>query len=267
MLLAEPEYLRSLKSRQDIVIKPADKGGAVTVWRRDLYIAEGERQLHDQVSYRSESESTLARDTKLISKIINKEIREGKLPPKAKLMINNQPKQSRFYLLPKIHKANTPGRPIVSACGCPTEQISQYLDFVLQPLVQSLPTYIKDTKETLQLLKNLNDSPTFVPRFLFTVDVVSLYTSIPHADGLKALSFFLDRRPQSATPPTSTLVRLAELVLTRNSFEFNGELFTQISGVAMGTKMGPSFACLFMGYLEHRIVETYTGPFPELYKQ
>jgi hypothetical protein len=34
------------------------------------------------------------------------------------------PKPGRFYLLPKIHKENNPGRPIVSANGHPTEKIS-----------------------------------------------------------------------------------------------------------------------------------------------
>ena len=35
----------------------------------------------------------------------------------------------------------------------------------------------------------------------------------------------------------------------------------------MGTKMGPSYTCLFMGHLEYRIMESFTGPVPELYKR
>ena len=42
---------------------------------------------------------------------------------------------------------------------------------------------------------------------------------------------------------------------------------TQISGVAMGTKMGPSYACLFPGHLEHLIQQSFTGPMPELCKR
>ena len=33
----------------------------------------------------------------------------------------------------------------------------------------------------------------------------------------------------------------------------------------MGTKRGPSYACLFMGYIEHQIMSTYTGPTPEYF--
>ena len=48
---AEEMALQSLMSRQDIIIKPADKGNAVVVWDRDLYIAEAHRQLDDNSAY------------------------------------------------------------------------------------------------------------------------------------------------------------------------------------------------------------------------
>ncbi|MCG8429719.1 MAG: hypothetical protein MJA29_00895, partial [Candidatus Omnitrophica bacterium] len=37
----------------------------------------------------------------------------------------------------------------------------------------------------------------------------------------------------------------------------------------MGTKMGPSYACLFIGYLEHHnnILGSHDGPVPELYRR
>ena len=47
----EHQALDHLKNNEDILIKKADKGGAVVVWKKDLYIAEGERQLNDVESY------------------------------------------------------------------------------------------------------------------------------------------------------------------------------------------------------------------------
>ena len=40
-----------------------------------------------------------------------------------------------------------------------------------------------------------------------------------------------------------------------------------MSGVAIGTKMGPSYACLFMGLLEHTLLKQYKKPAPEIYKR
>jgi hypothetical protein len=37
-------------------------------------------------------------------------------------LIPDSPKPGRYYLLPKIHTANNPGRSIVSANGHPTEK-------------------------------------------------------------------------------------------------------------------------------------------------
>ena len=98
------------------------------------------------------------------------------------------------------------------------------------------------------------------------MDVTSLYTSIPIPDGLTALKYFLESdNPTSHT--TSTLIRLAELVLTTASFTFNGSYYRQLTGVSMGTCMGPSFACLFMGYLEQQIFNKYDGTKPLLFKR
>jgi hypothetical protein len=91
---------------------------------------------------------------------------------------------SELYLLPKIHKGVTPppGRPIISANGCPTEKISQFVDHFLNPTTTSLKSYIKDTTDFLSKLQRLNNLPSGC--LLVTLDIVSLYTNIPNDDGI-----------------------------------------------------------------------------------
>ena len=105
---------------------------------------------------------------------------------------------------------------------------------------------------------------SFTHKFIFTMDVKSLYTVIPHHDGLRALKFFFNKRPIQE-PSTTVLLRLAELVLTLNKFSFDGEHYQQISGVAMGTKMGPNYANLFVGFVEKQIFEQYTDPITDYF--
>ena len=121
----------------------------------------------------------LSTDQKEISKTVKDLILADQLSLTAKLLIKHQP---------QIYKVNNPSWPVVSACSCPTEHISEYLDAVLQPLVQSLPTHIKDSTYALNLIED-NQNPNFELKYLFTMDVTSLYTCIPHLDGLKALHF------------------------------------------------------------------------------
>ena len=96
------------------------------------------------------------------------------------------------------------------------------------------------------------------------MDITSLYTVIPNNEGLLALKYFFDQRTVKE-PSTDTLLRLAELVLTLDCFTFSGEIFKQINGVAMGTKMGPNYANLFVGYVEEQIFNQFDGPKPELF--
>ena len=96
------------------------------------------------------------------------------------------------------------------------------------------------------------------------MDITSLYTVIPNDEGLRVLKHFFDHRTVKE-PSSETLFRLAELVLTLNCFSFSGNYYKQTNGVAMGTKMGPSYANLFVGFIEHQFFNQYHGPKPELY--
>ena len=79
--------------------------------------------------------------------------------------------------------------------------------------------------------------------------ITSLDTVIPNNEGLQALNYFLNQRLVKK-PSSETLLDLAELVLTLNCFSFGDNYYEQINGVAMGSKMGPSYANLFVGYIE-----------------
>ena len=98
------------------------------------------------------------------------------------------------------------------------------------------------------------------------MDIKSLYNMIPHNSGLEALKYFSDKRPVLDSL-TVTLTRLAEFVLTLNAFSFNNEFYHQAGRVATGSKMGPNYACLFVGYVEEQIGQQYTGTVPQLHKR
>lgn len=61
-------------------------------------------------------------------------------------------------------------------------------------------------------------------------------------------------------------MRLAELVLTLNNLSFDGEHYQQISGVAIGTKIGSNYANFLFGYVE-QIFERYNSPLPDFCSQ
>jgi len=125
------------------------------------------------------------------------------------------------------------------------------------PIVKTLPSYIKDSQHALQIFWDFNFLGQ--DKLIFTLDITSLYTVIPNGEGLLALKHFFDQHTVKE-PKSETLLRIAELVLTLNCFSFGDNFFKQTNGIAMGTKMGPSNANLFVGFVEHQFFSQYNGP-------
>ena len=90
---------------------------------------------------------------------------------------------------------------------------------------------------------------------LVTADIVGLYPSISLKIGLKALRNALENRNYEEIP-TENLLKVEEIVLKNNWFEFDSSVFQQISGTAIGTKFVQSYACIFMDQHKTRFLET-----------
>ena len=251
----EKKALQNLRNDRTIVIKEADKGSAVVVWDREDYFCEAESHLTDTDVYEECSEDIV---NPLIAKIkaclARVKVRGDVSLETLDYFLVNNPKLGRFYLLPKIHKRlnAVPGRPVISNSGYYTENISAFLDYHLQPLVKSVKSYIKDTNDFLKKLRDLQNLPKDF--LLCTVDVVGLYPNIPHKDGLEALKTVLETR-QEKNISTETPIDLTECVLKNNVFEHDGRTFRQKQGTAIGTKMAPSYAILFMSEVERKFLE------------
>ena len=247
--------LNTLRSRTDIIIKPADKGSAVVVMDRQQYIDEAHRQLHNSTNYTCLDSDPTGNFLKEIQLVLDDMRSRDQLSKKAhKFLSPTDCRTARFYLLPKIHKAGNPGRPIVSGNGSPTERISLFIDSFLKPLVPQVPSYIHDTPDFLRKLEGIKGQ---IPStaIIGTFDVSSLYTNIPHEEGIRACSVALAKAGHTS-PPLSDIACLMKLVLTKNNFSFLGKHFLQVHGTAMGTRMAPSYACLFMADLEERMLSS-----------
>ena len=241
----ERRALQSLRDNSNLIIKPADKGDAVVIMNRQDYINEGLRQLSDTKFYKRLNRDPTRKTSAEIQTFLSR-MKTLKLLPDEHITFLT-PKNCRtpvFYMLPKIHKENNPGRPIVSACDSPTENLSAYIDSFLKPLAQQVKSYIKDTNHFLRKLNEIGQLPE--NSLLVTIDVVSLYTNITHREGILAAKDALEKR-QTKEPKTWVLLRLLHFVLTKTAFKFNEQIYEQISGTSMGTICAPSFAILFMG--------------------
>ena len=206
---------------------------------RQAYQAEGFRQLLN-TKYYHEIEGPMGMETcPMINKIIKQLYNKGIISAKQCDYLWAKPPRP-FYLLSKVHKPHNKwpsptqpeGRPIVSDSGSETCNICEFINFFLQPLASTHPSYIKDTYHFLTKVQHLT-----IPEhaLLVTGDVTALYTNMEINQSLQAVRDIFQEFPQPGRPEVEIL-SLLEIALRRNDFQFANKYFLQVCGTAMGKR-------------------------------
>ena len=153
-------------------------------------------------------------------------------------LLQEKIKTLEFHLLPKMHKANNPGRPVISSVNCHTRRISELVDYYLQPEVKKPESYDKDTTDfikKIEMIDHVNDGS-----YLVSLDVCSLYTNIPHKEGIEAVKQKLKKSKPSIS--IRVILIVLKLILSLNNFVFNGINYLHKKGSTMGTKCATSYS-------------------------
>jgi hypothetical protein len=107
--------------------------------------------------------------------------------------------------------------------------MSLFVDYHAKQLVPKIPSYLQDTPDLLRKLEKWKTVSLPEDLFLVSIDVVGLYTNIPHDEGLDTFKEALDKR-EDKTVTTDLLVEMLSKVLKTNIFEFNEGLYLQNLG-------------------------------------
>ncbi len=105
---------------------------------------------------------------------------------------------------------------------------------------------------------------------LVSYDVTALFTNIP-VDGTiqiladKAFTNDWFNKTHGPQLKKEQLIELLEVAVKDQLFQFDGELYEQIDGVALGSPLGPLLANTFMCSLEEKLQED--GQMPSYYKR
>lgn len=103
--------------------------------------------------------------------------------------------------------------------------------------------FIQNINNFLHFLQELSKPLPFWV-LLVDIDFVSLYAIIPNTNALAAVANILSCRLQSSFLVTNFQIAFTQFVLT-NNVSFNNNIYLQISGTVMGTRMAPSYANLW----------------------
>ena len=271
----ERSALMELKKNDKIIIKEADKGGAICIMNKDFYASKITEMLNDPQTYKETSNPTAQQTLLKIKKLANK-YSDCLKPEESDYITKFHMKESNLYGLPKIHKskiikeainkqnseyitAKDPSdlkfRPIVAGPISATSRISELVDCILKDIPQHTKSFIRDD---IHFLSKLNRSLAKDENYeLVTFDVESLYTNIDKDVGLKAIRFWMKKHRDKIDPRFSEdfVCDAIRIILENNTFRFDNKSYLQIKGTAMGTKMAPTYANLVLAYLEEMMYE------------
>ena len=168
------------------MIKKADKGSAIVVMNCSDYVMEGVRQLRDTTFYQKLDQAPLSDHQREIENTLLKIHQKGEISRKVlHHLLPSGTTTPEFYFLPKIHKANTTGHPIISGNNSLTEHISAFVDEHIKILAPLIKSYIRDTPDFIRNIEEFRQAGHY---FLVTMDVTSPYTNIPNHEGLVAVA-------------------------------------------------------------------------------
>jgi hypothetical protein len=141
---------------------------------------------------------------------------------------------ARFYTKWKCHKyqptmtefANAAVRGIVSCSGTADEKACDFLDFVLNPGMRGLRSYLTGTKDFLIWIETLKDQyPELPPLFsIITMDFTCMYPTIPDDLVLPAVRDYLESRRVAEPSTEKTMACLAAGKLEEEAI-FTADIF------------------------------------------
>lgn len=234
----------------NVIIKQADKGGGIVIQDKDNYHKKAYCLLMGQNTYTKLTEDPLPEYQKFHNSLVEDAFRDRELDKKEKLFLLPKISRTLYFYLPKVHKApeHPHRRPIVASTNSFTSNLSQYIDFFLQPIVSNLPAFIMDSNHVLESLHHYQWEDGYL---WASLDVCSLYTSVPHTVGIRALQYFLYiinslrilEKPQF-------LVDGTKFYLQHNYFTFHNQFYLKLQGAALGANFTACYANVTKGYWE-----------------
>ena len=142
-------------------------------------------------------------------------------------------------------------RPILSATGTYNFSLAKWLDERLKPLSMNKFTIM----DPLKFVEEVRGEKVDAEEILVSYDVTSLFTNVPVDETIKILverafkNNWLNKT-YKLNLQKSDLETLLNLAVKHQLFQFDGNLYEQVDGVAMGSPLGPLPAKTFMCSLE-----------------
>ena len=146
----EWKAIERLRKDTNRIVLMADKGVALVIMKREDYDKKVEDLLNTTTYTTINSDPTTRYKNKLLSLLKTIKTQGGISDALYKKLYPTGAGVPKMYGLPKIHKKETPLRPIVSSIGSVSYQTSKELARILSPLVGRSPYHVHNNQDLLE---------------------------------------------------------------------------------------------------------------------
>ena len=262
------DILKKLSGNSDIIVCRPDKGKGVVIMNREDYLDKMNMILSDQskfIEVGAPDFATIFRAEDKINRTL-KQLKDDNMI--SDLTYHNlYSSGSSFgilYGLPKVHKDNIPLRPILAAYNLPSFPLAKFLVPILSSLTTNSYSLLNSSKFIPEVLQQ--DSNSYMASF----DVKSLFTNVPLNETIEIIlnKLFTTDTTLVHGFDKNSFKKMLELAVLDTHFIFDKKLYKQVEGMAMGSPLGPTFANIFMCYLEEQLIEQCPAAYkPTFYRR
>ena len=151
----EQKVIENLRKDDTRIVLTTDKGVALVVMKREEYEKKAEQLLETTTYTTINNDPTTRYKNKLINLLKSIKTQGGINEAFYKKLYPTGAGVPKFYGLPKIHKKETPLRPIVSSIGAVSYATSKELARILRPLDGRSPYHVHNNQDLLEDLRSL----------------------------------------------------------------------------------------------------------------
>ncbi|XP_053681982.1 uncharacterized protein LOC128732703 [Sabethes cyaneus] len=232
-----------LKENPDVLVTKSDKGNKTVLISKDDYQTKMMQLLDSQQTYQKISRDPTSRyqqkNNNIVQRLLNLKLIDKKTA--LKLSTHNAV-CPRIYGQPKAHKAGLPLRPVVPNMTAPSYQLSKYVSKIIQNSTNSQ----YNIKDSFTFCEYINTVKLPIGYVLISLDVTSLFTSIPKALVIHDIINNWTNIDKHTDINLDLFLEIVEFCIDSSYFKYNNQHYQQLDGTAMGNPLSPALADLVM---------------------
>lgn len=250
---AEKQSLVMLKKKlkdNEIMALKADKGNTTVLMYKQDYVNKTMNFIADNDIQEINKDPTINYQNNIKSAIKN--INFIMSINDKKKVINMNPKAPNLRAMPKIHKNNTPMRPIINYRKAPGYKLAVFLQRFLKEHITLLNN--RSLKNSQDLIDKIKHNKWDKNTKMTSLDAINMYTNVPIGDTIIMVEQLLLTNGLSNNE-TNEVIILLKLILNQNYFSFNNKIFIQKEGLGMGNPLSGLLADIYLNNLENKMIK------------